>query len=311
MTKKIKEFCFQYGMWILFGIYLAILFRLTLISRIGTNHRAFLPPFWSVKEALGGYMRPLLWDAENIALFVPLGFFLRHQLRLRDRWTLLCGMLLSLTIETCQWLFYLGDFEIDDLIDNSLGTLLGLLIAKTVLRLLQSESRQAPVTKRKIVAMCVAFLLAVLMPFAAIAIKTQHIHTLTVGENGEQNLITYDYKNGTVGDTQVYVSYKWDGTIHIKGHSDERAWKRVATVELQPGTYHFEGLSGVETGTVAIEMEYIGTEDQQYHRLTPEVGPADSAEFTIEKELTAYVYIGIYPDATIDVYARPVLWKIK
>uniref|UniRef100_UPI002731C1BE VanZ family protein n=1 Tax=Faecalibaculum rodentium TaxID=1702221 RepID=UPI002731C1BE len=64
--------------------------------------------------------------ALNVVLFVPLGFFLPWLWRTFDglKQTALTGFLLSLGIELLQ-VFGLGITDINDLITNTLGTILG------------------------------------------------------------------------------------------------------------------------------------------------------------------------------------------
>ena len=75
----------------------------------------------------------------NVLLFVPLGFFL-PVLWKRFRsflWTGLFGLSFSLTIELLQ-LFTLRATDINDLITNATGTILGWLLGRLVLKLFPS-----------------------------------------------------------------------------------------------------------------------------------------------------------------------------
>lgn len=104
---------------------------ITLLSRVPTLTRTIhLIPLWSFTSH--GHGRQILL---NIALFIPLGYFLasifertRHP-RLR---TLLSALLVSATVETIQFLTYRGMLDVDDLISNVCGAGIGLLIWKAV-----------------------------------------------------------------------------------------------------------------------------------------------------------------------------------
>ena len=75
----------------------------------------------------------------NVLLFVPLGFFL-PVLWKRFRsflWTGLFGLSFSLTIELLQ-LFTLRATDINDLMTNTTGTILGWLLGRLVLKLFRS-----------------------------------------------------------------------------------------------------------------------------------------------------------------------------
>ena len=64
----------------------------------------------------------------NILLFVPFGYLLPQMRRTDLGRTALAGLCFSLVIESSQTLFHFGVFQADDLIDNTLGTLLGFLL---------------------------------------------------------------------------------------------------------------------------------------------------------------------------------------
>ena len=71
----------------------------------------------------------------NAVMFAPLGFLLPAYFERYRRWgrTLAAGFLTSLTVELIQ-LFTFRATDVDDLIMNTLGTLVGFLLAKLVLR---------------------------------------------------------------------------------------------------------------------------------------------------------------------------------
>lgn len=73
----------------------------------------------------------------NVALFIPLGILLPLLHRAFRRWyaALAAGFALSLGIELAQLLTMRGMFDVDDLLNNTLGALLGWCAAELVLRL--------------------------------------------------------------------------------------------------------------------------------------------------------------------------------
>lgn len=74
------------------------------------------------------YWRLFFWNvAGNIAWFLPLGFLLPWEIqRLRRlRNLVLFAFLFSLAAETLQYVFAVGIFDIDDVILNTLGAVLG------------------------------------------------------------------------------------------------------------------------------------------------------------------------------------------
>ena len=74
----------------------------------------------------GNYRRETLY---NLMLFIPFGFIAQRTLRKPYRITLLYGALFSFTIEISQLLFTSNRVcDITDLINNTLGTLFGILL---------------------------------------------------------------------------------------------------------------------------------------------------------------------------------------
>jgi glycopeptide antibiotics resistance protein len=71
----------------------------------------------------------------NIALFIPLPVLVASLSRLRNRWGLLAiGVAVSVFIEITQYVGRIGVPDIDDVIMNGTGTLLGVLLWEWGLR---------------------------------------------------------------------------------------------------------------------------------------------------------------------------------
>ena len=65
----------------------------------------------------------------NIIMFMPIGFFIPLLWEIPDKKIIIVGFLFSLFVEVCQ-LFLNRGTDVDDLILNTLGTILGLLVYK-------------------------------------------------------------------------------------------------------------------------------------------------------------------------------------
>lgn len=135
--------------WFLLGFiaYLLVLFKLLFLKikfaysdiAITTNenvafsvllaHSNFIP-FYRIYYYLSGqepYQVGALNLVGNIVLFVPMGFFLPYffaALR-KTGWLLVVAASLSLFIEVMQLLTTTGEFDIDDVLLNTTGSLLG------------------------------------------------------------------------------------------------------------------------------------------------------------------------------------------
>lgn len=115
---------------VLFFLSTAVVLYTTLLTRTSGGYEVILTPFASLAAA---QQQPELYREMlmNVFLFFPLGLTLSNALPRRwNRWlrigvTTLAGCLLSAGIECAQYRFALGLAETDDVICNTLGTLLG------------------------------------------------------------------------------------------------------------------------------------------------------------------------------------------
>ena len=130
--------------------YLFFIYGLTVIFRTAsTSLSHFFLPFLSYRRLLLG-MSPLLYEmVMNVVLFIPVGFLWGTQTSkrtTRQQWLVafLLGIGLSLGIELLQLAFKKGSFEIDDIIHNTLGCLMGFALWRGVAKLVG-------VLKRKVV----------------------------------------------------------------------------------------------------------------------------------------------------------------
>ena len=151
-------------------IYIFIILWLTVLHRSLRISNAQLDPLWSYKEWLAG-------DAElgkeilaNIAMFVPFGFMLSAVLPKR-RLIIPAAIVFSLTIETLQLFLMRGLFEWDDVVSNSIGTCIGVLLLQTVNRYASEKHRITIITS-----ISAAFMIACIMVVSdELSIEVQQI----------------------------------------------------------------------------------------------------------------------------------------
>lgn len=111
--------------------FLGIVFASTVFTRTPGNRAYELLPFWSWREILFHQDWNLLQEnVLNIILFVPIGILLFPLFR-KITWksALIIGLAISALIETSQLILCRGLFEWDDMIHNTLGCVLGYLVA--------------------------------------------------------------------------------------------------------------------------------------------------------------------------------------
>lgn len=133
--------------WVLVNYLLLLLFFAVLGRRSLDYYRYNLEVGYSYRDVfLAGDPTLAMQIVANIAAFVPVGGM---TCLLAKRFPflkgLLCGAVMSLCIELLQLVLRCGYFEFDDLISNSLGTLIGCLLAALCKRILHRTSASSSV----------------------------------------------------------------------------------------------------------------------------------------------------------------------
>ena len=290
---------------------LVVILWLTVFSRLGSESRHFYPPFWSYKAILNGSGKALIEDVGNIILFIPVGLVVGLFLELNTRHAILAGLLFSMFIESCQWFFWLGSFEIDDLFHNTIGAGIGAIIVKRT-PLSQRIKEQITDKKKSLLVFCTVIALLIAMGFGYQGLKWQEMKRLAAinnGENGEVNLLILSPDPVYIGETDFSISYISDGSVLIEGTSDTRAWIEIGKVALEAGRYSFSGLSGLPEKRVEIELEYKDIDQGKYLRLTPDMENIENTQFELSEKTKLRALIEIYPGAEGEYAARPVIYR--
>ncbi len=132
--------------WAVFLIYMFILIDTVFGRRIGISYRdANLVPFESIRRYLrvhdGMSTKTLdvnVWG--NVLMFIPLGvFYMSFARRLSYVRTVILLILSSFTIEAVQYIFYLGTFDVDDIILNVAGGIIGIILYRILLALFKTK----------------------------------------------------------------------------------------------------------------------------------------------------------------------------
>lgn len=117
--------------------YIFLVIASTILSRsVNNDMRFILKPFWSITTILSSGHNKIWLVKEvalNIIMLLPVGLLapvLFEKRRLAK--TLFVGIVLSVTIELIQLITHRGFAEIDDIIYNSFGVLIGLGINITL-----------------------------------------------------------------------------------------------------------------------------------------------------------------------------------
>ena len=139
-TKKLNVS--NIGRWSIFLIYIIIVLGATIGHRDSGYESINLHLFSSYKEAynnfsLGEWRNIIL----NILMFVPIGFMMPLLIKKCERWYInyLVGFCITLFIETLQLISKRGIFEVDDIVNNTLGCVIGYGIVMIFLSLFKRK----------------------------------------------------------------------------------------------------------------------------------------------------------------------------
>jgi len=113
--------------------YLVLLLKLTIFRDLGyqiySQPTANLKLFENLKYVKSNSKSVFLYLlVGNIVSFIPLGFFVKEFIKKNIINSLMISLFVSFMIETIQYFFMVGVFEFDDMILNSLGAFLGILL---------------------------------------------------------------------------------------------------------------------------------------------------------------------------------------
>ena len=110
--------------------YLSFVITITLTKRAtGTAEKYNLQLFWSYRKIYAGSYALIAQIFWNIVLFIPIGAMFSLIWKKKSFWLYIgCGLLLSLGIEILQLLMHRGLFEFDDMLHNTIGMILGVLL---------------------------------------------------------------------------------------------------------------------------------------------------------------------------------------
>ncbi len=127
---------------VLFIIYCFFILYMTILNRDAkATHSADLRLMWSYREWLSGSAtgKKDVWqNIQNILLFIPFGSMLTIS---KHGWkTVLIGAVtFTLLIEAAQYFFGLGLCELDDVLCNTLGAMIGFWLMKTITRMIEKQ----------------------------------------------------------------------------------------------------------------------------------------------------------------------------
>ncbi|UUC40886.1 VanZ family protein [Clostridioides difficile] len=126
--------------YIIFFVYILMIIRIILFRDVpiyaiskGTFRTVNLIPFYTIYQFIVDsnidFMKSTVNIIENIGIFIPIGIFFPIVFKNLNKKTIIIAIILvSLAFELIQYIFALGSSDIDDIILNSLGGIIGIAI---------------------------------------------------------------------------------------------------------------------------------------------------------------------------------------
>lgn len=117
----------------LFVAYCIFILWMTVLKRDATVREYELGLFWGLRMWIKNEPNGLtvfIQYINNILFFIPFGFLLSEFLELKWKWLFLFGLAASFCVELTQYITARGLAEIDDVVSNTAGAMIGFWLWK-------------------------------------------------------------------------------------------------------------------------------------------------------------------------------------
>jgi len=249
---------------LLAGYILAVLYG-TLFSRTGLNSGSVNLHIFSSYIAAWNSFSLRSWQqlVFNIVLFIPLGALLpllKKQFE-KPYWTIGTGFLFSLSLELNQLLSDRGSFDLDDLLNNLAGTVIGYCIVMAILKIAGNGESKV----RKVICYTIPIVL-VAGGFAGIFISynVKEFGNLTLAYNYKINCKNADIQMATAlsdqaEDAMVYsaITYNKDSALlYAKEIYDDFG---ISTDKIDITQYNDNAIYKItDTSSYSLWIKYLG-----------------------------------------------------
>lgn len=121
--------------------YIFILFSSLVFSRAANeNYMYNFVPFWTIPTILEGNVGHVREMLLNCLMLVPVGFLFPYVTKRGFKETLGIGLLISISLELLQLIFKKGLCELDDVIYNVTGALIGLVLYRLISKIRRTKN---------------------------------------------------------------------------------------------------------------------------------------------------------------------------
>lgn len=146
LYKKHKFNKLQCGAAILLSLYIVVLLYFTVVGRYSHEEYEYQINFftsyrWFFEHNGEQVLRQLLI---NLVMLMPVGFLLPVVIKAKHKYliTMALSLLLTVFIETMQLITKCGSFEIDDIINNFVGAVIGMLLYVLCIKLIKQNTNK-------------------------------------------------------------------------------------------------------------------------------------------------------------------------
>lgn len=264
-TKKLKAS--KVGLWSVFLIYMIVVLGATIGDRVSGYESVNLHLFSSYKDAynnfsLGEWRNIIL----NILMFVPIGLIMPLLFEKCKYWyvTYLVGFCITLFIEMLQFISKRGIFELDDIINNTLGCAIGYGIVMIFISLLKRKK----VNKKHNVLITTSYqipLIVTIIFFSVTFIKydKQELGNLSITSNYNINMSTIDISTKINLDNKFKKAYVYEAYVGNKEDAINLANKIFSKLnttidESQNDEYDDTIIFKSEKGNYSLWIDYKG-----------------------------------------------------
>ena len=216
---------------IVFLAYIFVLAAVTLLARGNSYQRNIVPLFVSYREAWYQYsMQDWRNLILNIGMFVPFGFLLPIGIsKMRKFWkTALCGFLVTLVIEIGQLIGRRGVFECDDILNNTVGGMIGFglfSICYAVYLLFRKNDSERKWSVGRVIAYQLPLILTCVSYLAVFAVYDQQ----ELGNMMSQNTVHFKKGSLQVSSEEKYSEQKDQAAVYqLQQMSHEEAEQYAA-----------------------------------------------------------------------------------
>ena len=251
-----------------FICYIMVVFGATLLGRRSSswNNANINFQLFSSYRAAWNHASSIEWRniILNILMFVPLGFLLPlWSKRFKVIWkTYLSGLLLTVLIEGIQLFAKSGIFEIDDIFNNTIGTVIGYGLVMLVLAIFKGKNNKHSIWK--IISMQLP-LIATVIGFASIFIVYQHQEygNLSENYNYKVNMSKVEYSVNTVLSKQeksgdIYNTKIGNFSETLEFANEFFAKLNTSVNESKNDIFEYAAIFHSMDGNYSLSVDYVG-----------------------------------------------------